>query len=85
MKTNRKIGAQMNSSGDRPTDERRLSVWLKPEDLVQFFRISLERRAIRFEIFHGMSDNDAAGWDNGNAYRFGYKPQGAPRSTAPTP
>ena len=59
-----------------PLGERRLSIWLKPEDLVQLVRIGLEHPDIRFEIFYGCSDNAAAWWDYRNAYRFGYRPTG---------
>src|SRR5262245_37051278 len=57
-------------------DKPRLSIWLKPEDLVQLVRIGLEHPDIRFEVFYGASDNKAAWWDNSNAQRFGYRPQG---------
>ena len=61
---------------DAPVDQRRLSIWIKPEDLVQLIRIGLEHADIRFEIFYGASDNAASWWDNSNARRYGYKPQG---------
>ena len=67
---------RIGNVGDAPVDKRRLSIWLKPEDLVQLIRIGLEHPDIRFEVFYGCSDNAAAWWDNGNARRFGYKPQG---------
>ena len=67
---------RIGNFGDLPLDKRRLSIWLKPEDLVQLIRIGLEHRDIHFEIFYGASDNEAAWWDNSNAKRFGYKPQG---------
>lgn len=67
---------RIGNVGDVPIDQRRLSIWLKPEDLVQLIRIGLEHEDIRFEIFYGMSDNIDAWWDNSNARRFGYKPQG---------
>jgi uronate dehydrogenase len=38
-------------------------------------RIGLEHRDIRYEIFYGASDNERAWWDNGAAYRYGYRPQ----------
>ena len=60
----------------RRLDQRRLAIWLKPEDLVQLIRIGLEHRDIHFEIFYGASDNADAWWDNSNARRFGYKPTG---------
>jgi uronate dehydrogenase len=67
---------RIGNFGDAPLDKRRLSIWVKPEDLVQLIRIGLEHPDIRFEIFYGVSDNEAAWWDNSNARRFGYKPQG---------
>ena len=67
---------RIGNVADAPVDERRLSIWLKPEDLVQLIRIGLEHPDIHFEIFYGASANEAAWWDNSNARRFGYKPQG---------
>lgn len=67
---------RIGNVGDAPLDKRRLAIWLKPEDLVQLIRIGFEHRDIRFEIFYGASDNADAWWDNSNARRFGYKPQG---------
>src|SRR5207253_58977 len=60
---------------DAPVDRRRLPIWLAPEDLVQLIRIGLEHPDIRYEIFYGMSDNARGWWDNGAAFRFGYRPQ----------
>lgn len=67
---------RIGNFGDVPLDKRRLSIWLKPEDLVQLIRIGLEHPDIRYEIFYGASDNEAAWWDNSNARKFGYKPIG---------
>ena len=67
---------RIGNVGDAPLDKRRLSVWLKPDDLVQLVRIGLEHADIRFEIFYGASDNAAGWWDNSNARRFGYHPLG---------
>jgi uronate dehydrogenase len=61
---------------DTPADERRLSIWVKPEDLAQLVRIGLEHPDIHFEIFYGVSDNAASFWDNSRAAHFGYRPQG---------
>jgi uronate dehydrogenase len=70
--TNIRIG----NFGDEPVDERRLSIWLKPEDLVQLVRIGLEHPDIRCQIFFGASDNARGWWDNAEAFRFGYRPSG---------
>ena len=67
---------RIGNFGEAPLDKRRLAIWLKPEDLVQLIRIGLEHPDIRFEIFYGASDNAASWWDNSNARRLGYKPQG---------
>ncbi|MGH7783363.1 MAG: NAD-dependent epimerase/dehydratase family protein, partial [Candidatus Binatia bacterium] len=67
---------RIGNVNDVPIDERRLSIWLKPEDLVQLIQIGLEHPAIQFEVFYGASDNAATWWDNSNAYKFGYKPVG---------
>jgi uronate dehydrogenase len=61
---------------DKPVDRRRLSIWIKPEDLVQLIRIGLEHPELRHEIFYGVSDNDRGFWDNGAAFRYGYRPEG---------
>jgi len=66
---------RIGNVGDKPLDKRRLSIWVKPEDLAQLIRIGLEHPDIRFEIFYGVSDNEAGWWDNSNARRFGYRPQ----------
>lgn len=66
---------RIGNVGDKPLDKRRLSIWVKPEDLVQLIRIGLEHPDIRFEIFYGASDNAAGWWDNSNARRYGYRPQ----------
>ena len=67
---------RIGNLADAPVDERRLSIWVSPEDLAQLVRIGLEHPDIRYEIFYGVSDNAASWWDNSNAQRFGYRPQG---------
>src|SRR6267142_5676815 len=67
---------RIGNLADTPVDERRLSIWIKPEDLVQLIRIGLEHPDIRHEIFYGASDNVRGWWDNAAAFRFGYRPQG---------
>jgi uronate dehydrogenase len=67
---------RIGNIADAPADERRLSIWIKPEDLAQLVRIGLEHPEIHFEIFYGVSDNAASFWDNSRAQKFGYRPQG---------
>jgi uronate dehydrogenase len=66
---------RIGNVNDKPLDRRRLSIWIKPEDLAQLVRIGLEHPDINFEIFYGSSDNATGWWDNSNARRFGYRPQ----------
>ncbi len=67
---------RIGNVADAPVDKRRLSIWLKPEDLVQLIRIGLEHPDIRCEIFYGASGSTRAWWDNSAANRFGYRPIG---------
>jgi uronate dehydrogenase len=67
---------RIGNFGDKPIDRRRLSIWIKPEDLVQLVRIGLEHPDIRYEVFFGTSDNVRGWWDNAEAFRYGYRPQG---------
>jgi uronate dehydrogenase len=67
---------RIGNFGDAPVDQRRLAIWLRPDDLVQLIRIGLEHRDLRYEIFYGASDNAASWWDNSNAQRYGYHPLG---------
>jgi uronate dehydrogenase len=67
---------RIGNFGDVPLDHRRISIWLKPEDLVQLCQIGLEHPDIHFEIFYGVSLNERAWWDNHRAYEFGYRPTG---------
>jgi uronate dehydrogenase len=75
---------RIGNFGDVPVDRRRLSIWLKPEDLVQLIRIGLEHPDIRYEIFFGASDNARGWWDNEPAFRYGYRPQGCAEDHAAT-
>ncbi len=52
---------------DQPADERRLAIWLKPEDLAALIRIGLEREGLAYEVVYGMSDNARAWWVNSRA------------------
>ena len=60
---------------DRPTDRRRLSIWISPRDFRQLVRIGLEHPDLHFEVVYGASESDRAWWDNANAYRLGYRPE----------
>ena len=66
---------RIGNVADAPVDQRRLAIWVRPEDLAQLVRIGLEHPDIRYEIFYGASDNERAWWDNSAAHRYGYRPQ----------
>lgn len=70
------LSIRIGNVGDEPVDERRLSVWLKPEDLVSLIRIGLERPRLVYEVVYGVSDNERSWWDNGLAHALGYRPEG---------
>jgi uronate dehydrogenase len=67
---------RIGNVGDAPIDQRRMSIWLKPEDLVQLCRIGLDHPDIHFEVFYGASNNERGWWDNHRAYDLGYRPTG---------
>jgi uronate dehydrogenase len=67
---------RIGNFGDMPLDKRRLSIWLKPDDLVQLIRIGLDHPDIKFEVLYGASLNERAWWDNSRAYALGYRPTG---------
>ena len=71
----RVLNIRIGNVGDKPLDERRLSIWLSPRDLVQLTRIGLEHPDLHYEVVYGASDNEAGWWDNAAAFRLGYKPQ----------
>ncbi|KKK82649.1 hypothetical protein LCGC14_2801270 [marine sediment metagenome] len=58
-----------------PVDARRLSIWLHPEDLAQLCAIGLEHPDVHNQVVFGASDNARAWWDNGAAFRLGYRPR----------
>ena len=66
---------RIGNFGDQPIDQRRLSIWLHPDDLVQLIRIGLEHPAIHFEVLYGASNNERSWWDNHRAHDLGYRPQ----------
>ena len=67
---------RIGNLNDEPIDPRRLSIWLKPEDLVQLIRIGLERPGLVYEVMYGVSDNQRSWYDNTHARSLGYRPEG---------
>ncbi len=72
----RVLCVRIGNFGDKPADLRRMSIWIRPDDLVQLIRIGLEHPALTYEIVYGASDNARSWWDNAAAFRLGYKPAG---------
>ncbi len=66
---------RIGNVGDKPLDERRLAIWIQPEDLVQLIRIGLERPGLVYEVMYGVSDNQRSWYDNSRATALGYKPE----------
>jgi len=66
---------RIGNVGARPRDARRLSIWIKPSDLVQLIRIGLERPGLVYEVMYGVSDNARSWYDNSNATALGYLPE----------
>ena len=66
---------RIGNFADRPSDRRRLSIWISPRDFRQLVRIGLEHPDLHFETVYGASESDRAWWDNANAYRLGYRPE----------
>lgn len=67
---------RIGNVGEKPLDERRLAIWIKPEDLVQLIRIGLERPGLVYEVMYGVSDNKRSWYDNSHAQSLGYAPTG---------
>jgi uronate dehydrogenase len=67
---------RIGNVSDRPANERQLSIWLKPEDLVSLIRVGLEKEGLVYETVYGVSYNERGWWDNSAAQALGYQPQG---------
>jgi uronate dehydrogenase len=67
---------RIGNVGDRPLDQRRLAIWIRPDDLVQLIRIGLEHPGLVYEVMYGVSDNRRSWYDNTRAFELGYVPAG---------
>lgn len=72
----RVLAIRIGNVADRPVDLRRMSIWIKPDDLAQLVRIGLEHPGLHYEVVYGVSDNARGWWDNETAFRLGYRPIG---------
>jgi hypothetical protein len=50
---------RIGNFGDQPLDQRRLSIWLHPDDMVQLCRIGLEHPEIHYEVLYGAPTSSA--------------------------
>ncbi|HUS95890.1 MAG TPA: NAD(P)-dependent oxidoreductase [Hyphomicrobiaceae bacterium] len=71
---------RIGNVGDAPLDERRLAIWLHPEDLVRQIKIGLERPGLVYEVIYGVSNNVRSWYDNSHAESLGYTPAGESES-----
>ncbi len=67
---------RIGNVNEEPIDQRRLAIWIKPEDLVQLIRIGLERPGLVYEVMYGVSDNVRSWYDNSHARSLAYRPEG---------
>jgi uronate dehydrogenase len=58
-----------------PVDERRLAIWLHPQDLIDLIHIGFTYPGLGHEVVYGASFNRRAWWDNSRAYEMGYRPK----------
>ena len=68
------LSIRIGNVADKPLDLRRLSMWIHIEDLFQLIQIGVEHPDLHNEIVFGCSQNDRSFWDNGPAFRLGYRP-----------
>lgn len=71
----RVMNIRIGNVAERPIDQRRLAIWIHPQDLAQLVHIGLTHPQLHYEIVYGASLNERAWWDNHNAYRLGYRPK----------
>ncbi len=69
------LSIRIGNVDERPVDQRRLSIWIHPEDLAQLVRIVLEHLDLGYAVVYGASDNARSWWDNAAAFRLGYRPR----------
>jgi uronate dehydrogenase len=72
----RVLSLRIGNVAEAPGNQRLMSIWLSPDDLLQLIRIGLEHPDLRYEVFYGVSGNERGWWDNEAAFRYGYRPSG---------
>ena len=66
---------RIGSALPRPIEERHLSTWLSPGDLVRLVTACLTSPELEFAIVYGASANRRGWWDLEPGRRLGYEPQ----------
>lgn len=66
---------RIGSALPRPLDERHLSTWISPADLVRLFTACLTSADLGFAVVYGVSRNTRGWWDLEPGSRLGYEPQ----------
>ncbi len=63
---------RIGSFRERPEDERQLSTWISPRDMVELARCCIEAPEYHFLMLYGVSANTRSRWDNGDAALIGF-------------
>ena len=66
---------RIGSCYEQPRDRRMLATWLSFDDLERLIVASLTAPIVGHSVIYGMSDNQAAWWDNRPAQHIGYRPK----------
>ncbi|MGH8853530.1 MAG: NAD-dependent epimerase/dehydratase family protein [Telluria sp.] len=70
---------RIGSAFPEPKTRRMMSTFLHYDDLVELLRCALMTPRVGHTIVYGVSDNDAAWWDNSKAGHLGYRPRRSSR------
>lgn len=70
------VSLRIGNVDTQPVDQRRLSIWISPDDIAQLCVIGLETPDLTYEVLYATSDNQRSWYENARAYALGYKPTG---------
>lgn len=73
---------RIGSAFPEPKTRRMMVTYLHYDDLVELLRCCLFTPCVGHTIAYGMSDNDAAWWDNSKAAHLGFRPRHSSRQFA---
>lgn len=71
----RSLAIRVGVALDKPTNQRRLALWVSFRDLAHLIDIGFRNPDLRYSIVYGVSNNERSYFDNSAAYQLGYKPQ----------